>query len=544
METSVNLPFITADQNGPKHLQCTVTRATFESLCGDLFDRLRTPCEQCLKDAKLSAGDIQEVVMAGGSCQIPWVQRVAMDIFHAASGELHHSPDAWLTTSAIGAAIQGGVLQGEVKDVLLLDVTPLSLGIETLGGVMTTLISRNTTIPTAKKEVFSTAADNQASVTIHLLQGEHDLAASNLSIGRLELSDVGGSAGRFGRVEVHVGIDSCGLLECRIRDLASGRTDHLAPGKRLKAGHAAVPPDRSVRLMSDREQAGTPAPEPDAPLEGNVDEWLAYGKALFSSNPHEAAPWIQRAARAGSQEAGWLLIQMMESGQGMPKRIKAARRAILELAEAGHPPALLGAAKMYLDGLSVSINVREAIRLAEQAAEASHGPAMNWLGNRYAVGDAPGIDLDKAFGWYLRAAECGDADAMFNLFRCYDEGRGTRADEGLAMTLLRRAADLNQVQALITLGQYYFDGDRVPRSVVRAIDLLEAARTKGESTRAAMELARRFEQGRGVPRDTRRARELRAWIRGRRSPAVRWARRALALVAVVVVVFVVWFMGL
>jgi hypothetical protein len=169
---------------------------------------------------------------------------------------------------------------------------------------------------------------------------------------------------------------------------------------------------------------------------------------------------------------------------------------------------------------------------------------MNWLGNRYAVGDAPGIDLDKAFGWYLRAAECGDADAMFNLFRCYDEGRGTRADEGLAMTLLRRAADLNQVQALITLGQYYFDGDRVPRSVVRAIDLLEAARTKGESTRAAMELARRFEQGRGVPRDTRRARELRAWIRGRRSPAVRWARRALALVAVVVVVFVVWFMGL
>ncbi|MBM4051685.1 MAG: molecular chaperone DnaK [Planctomycetes bacterium] len=224
METSVNLPFITADQNGPKHLQCTVTRATFESLCGDLFDRLRTPCEQCLKDAKLSAGDIQEVVMVGGSIRIPRVQQMAKEIFR--TDKLDHSinPDEVV---AIGAAIQGGVLQGEVKDVLLLDVTPLSLGVETLGGVMTTLIARNTTIPTAKKEVFSTAADNQTSVTIHVLQGERQFAQDNRSLGRFDLTGIASAPRGVPQVEVEFNIDANGILNVKATDKSTAKAQEI-----------------------------------------------------------------------------------------------------------------------------------------------------------------------------------------------------------------------------------------------------------------------------------------------------------------------------
>jgi molecular chaperone DnaK len=224
METSVNLPFITADQNGPKHLQCTVTRATFESLCGDLFDRLRTPCEQCLKDAKLSAGDIQEVVMVGGSIRIPRVQQMAKEIFRTDKLDLSINPDEVV---AIGAAIQGGVLQGEVKDVLLLDVTPLSLGVETLGGVMTTLIARNTTIPTAKKEVFSTAADNQTSVTIHVLQGERQFAQDNRSLGRFDLTGIASAPRGVPQVEVEFNIDANGILNVKATDKSTGKAQEI-----------------------------------------------------------------------------------------------------------------------------------------------------------------------------------------------------------------------------------------------------------------------------------------------------------------------------
>ena len=186
-ETTVNLPFITADQTGPKHLQVTVTRAKFEDLCNDLFTRLRGPCEQALKDAKLNASEVQEVVMVGGSIRIPKVQAIAKEIFKTETLDRSINPDEVV---AIGAAIQGGVLVGDVKDVLLLDVTPLSLGIETLGGVMTKLIEKNTTIPTKATQVFSTADDNQTAVTIHVLQGERDRAGDNKSLGRFDLSDL------------------------------------------------------------------------------------------------------------------------------------------------------------------------------------------------------------------------------------------------------------------------------------------------------------------------------------------------------------------
>ena len=222
-QTDVNLPFITATQDGPKHLNITVTRAKFEQLIDDLLQRTVGPCETALKDAGATASQIDEVILVGGSTRIPKVQELVKQIF----GKDPHkgvNPDEVV---AIGAAIQGGVLAGDVKDVLLLDVTPLSLGIETLGGVMTKLIEANTTIPTRKSEIFSTATDNQPSVEIHVLQGERPMAADNRTLGRFHLDGIPPAPRGVPQIEVTFDIDANGILHVSAKDKATGKEQSI-----------------------------------------------------------------------------------------------------------------------------------------------------------------------------------------------------------------------------------------------------------------------------------------------------------------------------
>ena len=280
--TEINLPFITADASGPKHLVTTLTRAKMEQLVDDLIDRSMTPVENCLRDAGIPKSQIDEVILVGGMTRMP---RVQQEVEKQLGKEPHKgvNPDEVV---AIGAAIQGGVLKGEVKDVLLLDVTPLTLGIETLGGVSTPLIERNTTIPTRKSEIFSTAADNQSTVEIHVLQGERKMAADNKTIGKFHLDGIPPAMRGTPQIEVTFDLDANGILKVSAKDLGTGKEQKITI-----TASSGLSKDEVERLVKDAEaHASEDSAKRDAVDAKNRGESLAYETEKFIKENGEKMP--------------------------------------------------------------------------------------------------------------------------------------------------------------------------------------------------------------------------------------------------------------
>ena len=309
-QTEINLPFVTADQTGPKHLQQSVSRAKFEQLVDDLVERTRRPCEQALADADVSASDIDEVILVGGSTRMPKVQALVADLF---GREPHRgvNPDEVV---AMGAAIQAGVLAGEVDDVLLLDVTPLSLGIETLGGVMTHLIERNTTIPTKKSQIFSTAADSQPSVEVHALQGEREFARDNRTLGRFHLDGIPSAPRGMPQIEVTFDIDANGILNVSAQDKGTAKEQSI----RIEAS-SGLSPEEIDQMQKDAEVHA----KEDQQRRQRVDkcneaDQLVYSTEKTLAEHGEQLPEQERAEVADAlEELKKILEAAGDDGSGM-----------------------------------------------------------------------------------------------------------------------------------------------------------------------------------------------------------------------------------
>ncbi|MBI3830799.1 MAG: molecular chaperone DnaK [Planctomycetes bacterium] len=326
-ETTLNLPYITADASGPKHLTQKITRAKFESLCDVLFERLKSPVLQALKDAGASPSEIDEVVLVGGSTRMPKAQDICKSIFNGKEPHKGVNPDEVV---AVGAAIQAAVLAGEMKNIVLLDVTPLSLGVETLGGVMTPLIPRNTTIPTRKAETFSTAADNQPAVDIHVLQGERRMARDNRTLGRFQLTGLPPAPRGVPQIEVTFDIDADGILNVNAKDKGTGKEQKIE----IKAS-SGLSKDEVERMVKE---AGTHESEDKARGEyieaRNKADHLAYQTEKFvKDNETKVSSGAREKAEAAIKEVRELLQKEGDDKAALDKAVEALERASHKLAE-------------------------------------------------------------------------------------------------------------------------------------------------------------------------------------------------------------------
>lgn len=320
----INLPFITADANGPKHLQKTLTRAQFEQMTEDLFEATKEPCRKAMSDAGIDASKIDEVLLVGGSSRMPKVQEVVKGIF-GKEGNRSVNPDEAV---AVGAAIQGGVLAGDVKDVLLLDVTPLSLGIETMGGVFTRLIPRNTTIPTKKSQIFSTAADGQTAVSIHVLQGEREMADQNRTLGRFDLVGIPAAPRGVPQIEVTFDIDANGIVHVSAKDLGTGKEQHIQITSSSGLSDAEID-----RMVKDAEaNAAADKEKRDAIDAKNEADSLIYAT---DKTLKDLGDKVKDADRQSIEDAKAALKKALESGvtEEIKSKTEALKQASYKIAE-------------------------------------------------------------------------------------------------------------------------------------------------------------------------------------------------------------------